>query len=315
MRLSTAVTLFTVTTLALMTTSPFSGGPTGVTARLTVSERRQIEARNPENPNYCPACIKKAMTNHYPHACPEDLSDYSEDRTAPRPAEMRCVCVAFMNLDWMKTDCALECSFVRDDRAMASFVGPSKIPGCEKYVDLEKNEELELEDLPKRDPNHKPVVYGDDEGEETNEKNQQGENTKPAVAAAQEATAEDIKKETTEKVKVEEAVKADETKNQEESRDYETKDDEESEQAAEETKVEEAKAEDGSHQETKAEEVEPKVVEAKAEEQEEHKKVEEEAVAREDSSKKTKQGKPEEVNVDEAKPEEVNEAKEQRDEL
>ncbi|KAF9431034.1 hypothetical protein BGZ94_000033 [Podila epigama] len=172
MKFWTATALLTVTTLGLLCSSPFSGSPVGVSARLTAEERKIVERRDPDNPNYCPACLKKAMSNHFPHACPQELARFDEHPTqmGPKPEEERCVCVAFMELSWMKADCQQECTFVKDERAMASFVKPMQMPGCAKFINFETGEVLEVDGIPNKDPDHKPVVYDkDDDSEEVEE--------------------------------------------------------------------------------------------------------------------------------------------------
>ncbi|KAG0086457.1 hypothetical protein BGZ92_008119 [Podila epicladia] len=200
MRLATATALV-ATTLALLSSTPFSGAPTTVSARLTAQERLAVELLNPDNPNYCPACIKKAMTNHFPHACPSDLPEYDDpSRSSPRPTEMRCVCVAFHDLQWMRSDCSRECTFVRDERAMATFVKPSQMKGCEDFVDFETGEALEVEGMAPKDEGHKPVVYEQDAQEENESKEEAKEEKKEeeAVEVEEEETTpmqEEVKQE------------------------------------------------------------------------------------------------------------------------
>ncbi|KAF9321957.1 hypothetical protein BG003_009275 [Podila horticola] len=279
MRIS-AATALVATTLALLSSTPFSGAPTTVSARLTAQERLAVELLNPDNPNYCPACIKKAMSNHFPHACPPDLPEYNDpSRTSPRPNEMRCVCVAFHDLHWMRSDCSRECTFVRDERAMATFVKPSQMKGCEAFVNFETGEALEVEGMASKDEGHKPVVYEQDEEE---------------VEAKEEAK-EETKEEEEETVEVEE----DETKpEQEEVKQEEVK----AEEPKEEIKTE-PKAEDARVEETKSQEV------VKPDTHVEESKVAEEANV-EEVKEETKEAKEEKENRDEAK-----EAKENRDEL
>ncbi|KAG0363431.1 hypothetical protein BG005_000065 [Podila minutissima] len=254
MRLSTATALV-ATTLALLSSTPFSGAPTTVSARLTAQERLAVELLNPDNPNYCPACIKKAMTNHFPHACPPDLPEYHDpSRTSPRPTEMRCVCVAFHDLHWMRSDCSRECTFVRDERAMATFVKPSQMKGCEAFVDFETGEALEVEGMARKDEGHRPAVYEQDAEEEKEAKEEkkeeetvevEEEETKPEQeevkqeeVKAKESKAEEVKTEP----KVEGVVE--EAKSQEQDHD---------------TQIEEPKVEE----EVKAEEVNEETKEAK----------------------------------------------------
>lgn len=234
MRISTAFTLI-ATALALLSST--------TTARLTEQERRAVELLNPENPNYCPACIKKAMTNHFPHACPANLPEYNDpSRTAgPAPTEMRCVCVAFHDLHWMKSDCSRECTFVRDERAMDTFVKPSQMKGCEAFVDFETGEALEKEGMASKDPAHRPVVYEQDEEdkEERTEQNEAKEETKSEEDVKAEEPKEDIKTEPKIEEQLENVVEETKQEAKEEVQDTQVK----------EPKAEEVKTED------KAEEV------------------------------------------------------------
>ncbi|KAF9109688.1 hypothetical protein BGX27_007339 [Mortierella sp. AM989] len=161
MRFSTAAALVAVTSMALLTTSPFSHENTVVSAALTPEERIEVEAKDPNNPNYCPACLKKALHNHFPHACPKGVDPIAATTRAegPQPHEQRCICFAFMELSWMKKDCSKECSFVHNPTAMEYFVSAQTIKGCDKWVDFEKGEEKEIEGYAKKDPNHKPEVF------------------------------------------------------------------------------------------------------------------------------------------------------------
>jgi len=225
MRISPAITLV-ATALALLSST--------TTARLTEQERRAVKLLNPENPNYCPACIKKAMTNHFPHACPAELPEYNDpSRTAgPAPTEMRCVCVAFHDLHWMKSDCSRECTFVRDERAMDTFVKPSQMKGCEAFVDFETGEALEKEGMASKDPAHRPVVYEQDEEDKEEE-------TKSEEDVKAEEPKEDIKTEPKIEEQLENVVEETKQEAKEEVQDTQVK----------EPKVEEVKTED------KAEEV------------------------------------------------------------
>ncbi|KAG0037336.1 hypothetical protein BGZ82_002714 [Podila clonocystis] len=261
MRLSTATALV-ATTLALLSSTPFSGAPTTVSARLTSQERLAVELLNPDNPNYCPACIKKAMTNHYPHACPPDLPEYNDpSRTSPRPTEMRCVCVAFHDLHWMRSDCSRECTFVRDERAMATFVKPSQMKGCDAFVNFETGEALEVEGMASKDEAHKPVVYEQDKEEEKEAKEEAKEEMKKeeeTVEVEEEETEpeqEEVKHEQ-EEVKAEEP-KAEEIKTEPKAEDAleETKNHDQ----VQDTQVEEPKVEE----EVKVEEVKEEAKEAK----------------------------------------------------
>lgn len=229
MRISTAITLI-ATALALLSST--------TTARLTEQERRAVELLNPENPNYCPACIKKAMTNHFPHACPANLPEYNDpSRTAgPAPTEMRCVCVAFHDLHWMKSDCSRECTFVRDERAMDTFVKPSQMKGCEAFVDFETGEALEKEGMASKDPAHRPVVYEQDEEdkEERTEQNEAKEETKSEEDVKAEEPKEDIKTEPKIEEQLENVVEETKQEAKEEVQDTQVK----------EPKAEEVKTED-----------------------------------------------------------------------
>ncbi|KAI1317335.1 hypothetical protein EDD11_008704 [Mortierella claussenii] len=164
MNLTTTVALTTLFSLALLSTSLFSQTDTIsplVDAALTPQERIEVEARDPTNPNYCPFCLKKAMHNHFPHACPADLEplEATTRPEGPRPHEQRCICISFKDLYWMKQDCEQECSFVNDPDAMSHFVSFKDIPGCDKWLDLETGEEKEMDGFEKRNPNHVPEVF------------------------------------------------------------------------------------------------------------------------------------------------------------
>ena len=71
----------------------------------------------------------------------------------------RSVCIAFLDLFWMKADCSAECAFVHDADAMSHMLSAKSIPGCDKYVDFETETELEIEGFEKKDPEYKPEVY------------------------------------------------------------------------------------------------------------------------------------------------------------
>ncbi|KAG0321391.1 hypothetical protein BG000_003245 [Podila horticola] len=195
MRIS-AATALVATTLALLSSTPFSGAPTTVSARLTAQERLAVELLNPDNPNYCPACIKKAMSNHFPHACPPDLPEYNDpSRTSPRPNEMRCVCVAFHDLHWMRSDCSRECTFVRDERAMATF-DEEEVEAKEEAKEETKEEEEETVEV-----------------EEDETKSEQ-EEVKQEEVKQEEVKAEEPKEEIKTEPKAEDA-RVEETKSQE----------------------------------------------------------------------------------------------------
>ncbi|KAF9905849.1 hypothetical protein EC991_001254 [Linnemannia zychae] len=200
MRYSTSTTLIAISSLALLACSSFTNNNNAfVSAALTPQERLETEARDPTNPNYCPDCLTKALVNHFPHACPSDLKPMVaiSRPTGPTPAERRCICIAFLDLFWMKTDCSSECAFVHDADAMGHFVTAKSIPGCEQFVDFETNTELELEGYTKKDPNYVPEVYVQATQEEAHEAEAiaaaaraQKEAEAAAVRAAQEAERE-----------------------------------------------------------------------------------------------------------------------------
>ncbi|KAF9922659.1 hypothetical protein FBU30_007224 [Linnemannia zychae] len=159
MRYSTTTALIAISSLALLACSTFQN--TLVSARLTPEERRETEARDPTNPNYCPDCLKKALVNHFPHACPNDIQPMVAVMrpTGPTPEERRCVCIAFLDLKWMKSDCSEECAFVKNLDAMAYILNSKAVDGCEQYVDFDTNTEREMEGFAKKDPNHVPETY------------------------------------------------------------------------------------------------------------------------------------------------------------
>ncbi|KAF9143870.1 hypothetical protein BGX30_014458 [Mortierella sp. GBA39] len=163
MRYSTTTALIAATSLALLACSTFTSTTNNnyASAALTSQERLETESRDPTNPNYCPDCLKKALVNHFPHACPSDLQPMVAITrpSGPTPAERRCICVAFLDLFWMKTDCSAECAFVHDSDAMSHLLSAKSIPGCEKYVDFETGAELEIEGFEKKDPEYKPEVF------------------------------------------------------------------------------------------------------------------------------------------------------------
>lgn len=159
MRYSTTTALIAASSLALLACSSFSNNYASAT--LTPQERLKSEAKDPVNPNYCPDCLKKALVNHFPHACPPDLEPMAAITrpTGPTPTERRCVCIAFLDLHWMKSDCSAECAFVHSNDAMTHLLNAKNIPDCDKYVDFETGTELELEGFEKKDPNHVPEAY------------------------------------------------------------------------------------------------------------------------------------------------------------
>ncbi|KAG0214319.1 hypothetical protein BGX28_002427 [Mortierella sp. GBA30] len=204
MRFSTAFGLVTISSLVLLITPAFHSNGV-VSAALTAEERIEVEAKDPGNPNYCPACLKKAMINHFPHACPKDLEpmEATTRPEGPRPHEQRCVCISFMDLYWMKLDCTQECTFVHDVEAMSHFVPASSIPGCDKWVDFETGKEKEVEGFEKKDPSHKPEVFTQDstDNKDVKEDNKQSEVEEPKAEEPN--------------VKVEADVKTDEVKSKE----------------------------------------------------------------------------------------------------
>ncbi|KAG0286055.1 hypothetical protein BGZ96_009794 [Linnemannia gamsii] len=159
MRYSTTTALV-ASSLALLACSSFSSNY--ASAALTPQERLNSEAKDPVNPNYCPDCLKKALVNHFPHACPTDLEPLIAITrpSGPTPTERRCVCIAFLDLHWMKTDCSAECAFVHSNDAMTHLLNSKNIPDCDQYVDIETGTELEMDGFEKKDPNYVPEVFG-----------------------------------------------------------------------------------------------------------------------------------------------------------
>jgi len=159
MRFSTTLIAVSSSLVALLACS--SALLPGASAALTPQERLETEARDPTNPNYCPDCLKKALVNHFPHACPADLKPMEAITrpTGPTPAERRCICIAFLDLYWMKADCSLECSFVHDPEAMKGFLSAKSIPGCDQWVDFEASVEKDIEGFEKKDPGYAPEVF------------------------------------------------------------------------------------------------------------------------------------------------------------
>lgn len=159
MRYTTTTALIAASSLALLACSSFSSNY--ASAALTPQERLASEAKDPVNPNYCPDCLKKALVNHFPHACPTDLEPMVAITrpSGPTPTERRCVCIAFLDLHWMKTDCSSECAFVHSNDAMTHLLNSKNIPDCNQYVDLESGTELEMDGFEKKDPNHVPEVF------------------------------------------------------------------------------------------------------------------------------------------------------------
>ncbi|KAG9323851.1 hypothetical protein KVV02_007861 [Mortierella alpina] len=218
MRFSTAASLVALSSLGLLITPSFHSNGLA-SAALTPEERIQVEAKDPENPNYCPACLKKAMINHFPHACPKDLEpmEATTRPEGPRPDEQRCVCVSFMDLYWMKLDCAQECTFVHDAEAMKHFLPSSSIPGCDKWVDFVSGEEKEVEGFEKKDTQYKPEVFTKDRDSEHGA----SEASEPSETKVEEHVVEEgiAKEPTVEQVKM---AETDELRN--EGAEYEVKD-------------------------------------------------------------------------------------------
>ncbi|KAG0371114.1 hypothetical protein BC939DRAFT_477916 [Gamsiella multidivaricata] len=176
MHLSTKASLLALSTLILLATSP-PGDNHGavVSATLTPQERLEVEAKDPDNPNYCPACLKKALFNHFPHACPKDLEPWEATTRpeGPRPNEQRCICIAFVDLFWMKRDCEQECTFVNNPAAMAHFQPAEDIPGCDKWIDFATGQENQVEGFEPRNPSHQPEVYVPEDTEAETEASQE----------------------------------------------------------------------------------------------------------------------------------------------
>ncbi|KAG0254895.1 hypothetical protein BG011_005456 [Mortierella polycephala] len=196
MRISTAASLVALSTLTILTISPYLNQHGTVSAALTPEERIQVEAKDPGNPNYCPACLKKAMSNHFPHACPKNMDALGASRTegdVPSPEEERCVCVSFMDLYWMKEDCSKECSFVHDAAAMEHFLPAKSIPGCDAWIDFETNELKEIDGFKNKDPNYKPELFPTEDSETTTTTSE-GEQAEEMVET-EESKAEDNKAE------------------------------------------------------------------------------------------------------------------------
>ncbi|KAF9983782.1 hypothetical protein BGZ75_004745 [Mortierella antarctica] len=133
-------------------------------ARLTVKERLAL-LKESDKPDYCSACLRKGMNNHFPHACLKEMPDPIEvaSKSSDVPPDLvRCICLAFMNPSWMTADCAVECEFAKSKESMAMIPKIQDFPGCEAWVDLKTITELEVEGWPKRDPNYTPEVYPED---------------------------------------------------------------------------------------------------------------------------------------------------------
>ncbi|KAF8932423.1 hypothetical protein EDD21DRAFT_371448 [Dissophora ornata] len=140
-----------------------------VSARLTVEEQDALLQSSAQgSPDFCSACLRKAMTNHFPHACSKDMPDpislASQDGQI-KPEIIRCLCVSFIDPMWMKQDCLSECEFVKHEAAMEMIPKVKDFPGCDNWVDLETFTELDVPGYTKRDPEHRPVVYDNEEEE------------------------------------------------------------------------------------------------------------------------------------------------------
>ncbi|KAF9105078.1 IMP 5'-nucleotidase [Mortierella sp. AM989] len=138
-------------------------------AHLTSEERYAVFQVSPKNPDYCSACLRKAMTNHFPHACHHNMPDPIAFASTPgqvQPEIIRCICVAFINPGWMRSDCRVECEFARYDEAMAMIPKVNDFPGCERWIDMKTITELDLPKFPKRNPDYRPVVYDYEDDEE-----------------------------------------------------------------------------------------------------------------------------------------------------
>ncbi|KAG9063401.1 hypothetical protein KI688_004283 [Linnemannia hyalina] len=163
MRLSTSLTLLAVSTLALLSSRTMNGrdASSGVSAALSVEEVVAIEEREGSNANLCPACLQKAMHNHFPHACDSDMDSNAANArsTGANDREERCVCLAFQDLFWMKADCSAECVYTHRPKSMQYFLPASKIEGCDRWLNFETGEELSVEGHPAKDSNYTPQVY------------------------------------------------------------------------------------------------------------------------------------------------------------
>ncbi|CAO3570300.1 unnamed protein product [Mortierella alpina] len=133
-------------------------------SRLTVKERLSL-LKESNNPDYCSACLRKGMSNHFPHACLKDMPDPIEMASTSSevsPDIVRCICLSFMDPSWMTADCSVECEFAKRKDSMAMIPKIQDFPGCEAWVDLKTITELEVEGWAKRDPNYTPEVYPED---------------------------------------------------------------------------------------------------------------------------------------------------------
>ncbi|KAG0318886.1 hypothetical protein BGZ99_005378 [Dissophora globulifera] len=140
-------------------------------ARLTPQERATLSqsvSNNGGELDYCSACLKKGMTNHFPHACSQDMPDpiaLAAQTAKIQPEVVRCLCASFINASWMTLDCRDECEFAKYPEAMTMIPKVKDFPGCDRWVNLETLEELEVEGYAKRDPNYQPEVYAYEDDE------------------------------------------------------------------------------------------------------------------------------------------------------
>ncbi|KAF8977760.1 hypothetical protein BGZ46_007142 [Entomortierella lignicola] len=152
MRFSIALTTVAVSSLAFLSSR--------VSAGLSEAEKAAHLLKNP-GVNYCDVCITKAMHNHFPHACPDNLNNM-EANTRPTGAtdtEERCLCISFQDLSWMKADCSAECPFTHNAKTMRFFLPASKIEGCDKWIDFETNEERIVDGFEPKRADHVPEVF------------------------------------------------------------------------------------------------------------------------------------------------------------
>ncbi|GJJ72021.1 hypothetical protein EMPS_04378 [Entomortierella parvispora] len=150
MRFSIAATLIAASAVALLSQ---------VSAALTEQEKADIREMDGDNANMCPPCLQKAMNNHFPHACDKDLDTGRVRPEGATDSEEHCVCVAFMDLHWMKADCSFECPYVFNEKTMGFFLHSSKIEGCDKWIDFETGLEKQVKGHLTKDPSYKPEVY------------------------------------------------------------------------------------------------------------------------------------------------------------
>jgi hypothetical protein len=131
-------------------------------ARLSPEERHLVLESSPSTPDYCSACLRKAMTNHFPHACYKDMPDPIVLASRPSqitPEIIRCLCIAFIDPIWMKQDCLVECEFTKSEGSMKLIPKVQDFPGCNQWVDVKSMMEQDLPGYPKRSAGYIPVVY------------------------------------------------------------------------------------------------------------------------------------------------------------